>query len=93
MSWTEEELNDLTEHASNLMKRSEICIIMGLDSAEFETELMDPDSPVYQAYYKGLLLTKSEIHKSVITLAKSGSSPAQTMVGKYLMDVESEQYE
>lgn len=68
MDLTAEELTDLTEHAGNLMKRSEICIIMQIDLEQFNAELEDPKSPVYQAYNRGLLLTKSEIRKSVITL-------------------------
>ena len=93
MTLTEEQLSDLTEHAGNLMKRSEICIIMGIDLNEFNDELENPESLVYEAYHRGILLTKEGVRKSVITLAKSGSSPAQTMAEKFLREVDSEKYE
>lgn len=93
MNYSEEQLNEITQHAANLLKPSEICIVMGIKKEFFMAQLKDLDSQVHKAYYKGYLLTKSEINHSVITLAKSGSSPAQTMAGKFISDIESEKYD
>jgi hypothetical protein len=41
--------------------------------------MQDQESDFYKAYYKGRLQSEYDLRKSVVKLAKSGSSPAQTM--------------
>jgi hypothetical protein len=87
------QLAELEQHAENMIKPSDIAIILRLDPQQFKLALRNPESEVHQAYQRGFLRTKSFINKSIITLAKHGSSPAQTMAQKLVQDVENESFE
>ena len=75
--------------ASLLFLPEEIAIILEVDVADFDDALQDETSPAYRAYQKGKLSTKMALRKTIITQAKQGSSPAQTMALRILDDLES----
>ncbi len=58
----------------------EITIILGVDSKE---KMKDDFKRSYQ---KGRLLSIADVRKSVLELAKSGSSPAQVLALKFIDD-------
>ena len=56
---------EITELAMLQFTKEQICTI--LDVSEIDD----------QAYQRGLLLAEAEVRKSILTMAKQGSSPAQ----------------
>ncbi|MFT7239210.1 MAG: hypothetical protein ACI93L_003310 [Cyclobacteriaceae bacterium] len=93
MILSEEELTDIQSYAGACMTKAEICLIMQFDLKIFESELQDIDSNVYKAYQSGFLLTKYDVQKKIIDLAKAGSSPAQTQALGMIKDIEISSYE
>ena len=89
--YSAEQLKEVEEFAAKLMPPAEVAVIVGIPEEVFQTELMDADSEISLAYLRGQLLTKAEMHESIIKLAKQGSSPAQTLALKMLRDAEIKQ--
>ncbi len=69
----------------------EIAIVLGVDAVALEDALDDETSPAYRAYQRGKLKSKLELRKSILTLAKQGSGPAQTLAIRLLDDLEARQ--
>ncbi|NCU32270.1 MAG: hypothetical protein EOM23_04910 [Candidatus Moranbacteria bacterium] len=55
----------------------EIAFIMQLNEAEFLTEIENSETETYKSFYRGKLLAEAEVRKSIFTMAKQGSTPAQ----------------
>lgn len=55
-----------------------------IEEIEEITETRNQSKEWQQAYRKGALLAEAELRKSIISLAKDGSSPAQTLAWKML---------
>ena len=91
MKLTNELLAELESLASFFFSPDEVAIVLGIDPADLEDELLDESSDVYKAYQKGMLKSKLELRKSILTLAKQGSGPAQTLAMRLLDDLESKQ--
>lgn len=77
MELTQEQLDQLEKFAAAYLEVSDIATLMDLDEDKFRLMIFKMDNPVYRAFKKGRLLTKTLINKSIIDCAKAGSGPAQ----------------
>ena len=84
MNLTKEQSESLEEMAYLLIPTDLIAINLGMDYTAFMSEIRDPDSPVYKAYYKGILRQKMELHQNIVQASKNGSNPAQEQIIKLL---------
>jgi hypothetical protein len=73
-------LHEIEKFAGLGMPPKEIEIIVELEEGTILNNLNRNHTPEAKAYLKGKLLLKAELNKSIITLAKQGSGPAQTML-------------
>lgn len=89
MFLTVEQLEQTEQLASLLMSPDEITIILAVDKDEFLDELLYESTDAYKAHQRGKLRTKAELHKTILTQAKQGSGPAQSMAARILLDLES----
>lgn len=76
---TNEDLLLIQELASYFFTPREIAVMAEINQESFLNELENEDSLIYQAFQKGRLQSEMELRKSIIKLARAGSSPAQTM--------------
>ena len=83
-----EELQQIEEFGGLFFSSDEIATIMGVDRFDLETALQDERHAGFQAYQRGKLRAKAELRKSILTLAKQGSGPAQTLALRLLDDLE-----
>jgi len=80
-------LNDITEDASKLVEElasyfftpREIAVMIEIHPDDAIILMKIDDSAFYIAFQKGRLQSEMELRKSIIKLARAGSSPAQTM--------------
>jgi hypothetical protein len=75
-------LEDVTAYAEALMSKDDIKKIIQVPESDFNQTLFD------QAFDRGFLLSKYTVQKSIVDLAKSGSSPAQTMASRLIQDID-----
>ena len=76
---TEEDLTEIKNLAALFFSPREIAVMREIKLVAMITATEDEESKVYEAFYSGRLQSEMELRKSIIKLAKSGSSPAQTM--------------
>lgn len=76
---TDEEAKQVEELAAVFFTPKEISFIMEFDEAIVAECMNDEDSTFFKSFQKGRLQSEFDLRKSVVKLAKSGSSPAQTM--------------
>ena len=74
---TEEQLEALEQMAYLLIPLRLIAVNFEVLEYDLRNELKDESSPVYQAYFKGRLRQKIELHQSIVKAAHNGSNPAQ----------------
>lgn len=79
------DLKEVEELAMVFFTPLEIATIIEVPFAEVEVALCEEDSLFYKAFHKGRLQSEYDLRKSIVKLAKSGSSPAQTMAMDLLM--------
>jgi hypothetical protein len=82
MEISNELLEKITTVAGSAYPPRQVAFILGLKPSLFETLVRDEDSDVSIAYYKGLFSSEFAVRQSIITLATTGSSPAQTTANK-----------
>lgn len=75
---------------SRPIETSRLC---GIPFSEFKRLMLDEESDVYQAYYKGLELSKLTLREITLSVAKQGASAAQTLAFGLLKDLENELYD
>lgn len=73
----EETLNQIKDLGAAFFTPDETSVIM--QDPKLTEKSQDPNDEYYQAYYSGRLQSEFDLRKSIIQLAKSGSSPAQAM--------------
>lgn len=78
-SYSNEQLQQVTELASVFFTPKEIAVIMELDEDIFLEDVQMESHQLSKAYLGGKLKSEFEVRKSIVQLAKSGSSPAQAM--------------
>lgn len=88
---SEQEQNELVQHAANYMSLSALAEIMEVDEAEFREAYEMPGNVVRQCVRKGRLLTQSEIQKALVTSAKNGSNPAQEKMLQIITRINNEE--
>lgn len=72
-------LDEIKSLAALFFTPKEIMQVLEIDSLVMKDEMEDETSSIYRAFYTGRLQSEAELRKSIVKLAKSGSSPAQTM--------------
>lgn len=87
MNLTKEQSDSLEEMAYLLIPIDLIAVNLGIDNTAFISEIRDPDSPIFKAYYKGILRQKMELHQSIVQASKNGSNPAQEQIIKMLENI------
>ena len=85
MQLNSDQLAEVTRVAAAAYTPKEVAYILGLPVKEFVAAVQDEASEVNAAYFKGFFSTELKVRESVITLAVSGSSPAQA-AAKNLID-------
>lgn len=87
MNFTDEQLAEIELMGSCFFTYKDIAVLLEVDPKELKEILEDQNSEVYKSYEKGRLKSELEVRKSVVDLAKRGSSQAQEMVLKYITDI------
>jgi len=73
-------LKQITDLAALFFTPREVAMMLELDVEHFIWVCdLTPDHEGYKAFHSGRLQSEVDLRKSVIKLAKSGSSPAQTL--------------
>ncbi len=83
-AYSTEQLKQVTELASLFFTPAEIALMMEWDSETFIEDYKNEDHPAFKAFHSGRLQSEVDLRKSIIKMAKSGSSPAQTMAMEML---------
>jgi hypothetical protein len=79
-------LKQITELAALFFTPREVAMMLELDIDDFVMECdLSPKSDGYLAFHSGRLQSEVDLRKSIMKLAKSGSSPAQTMAMDILL--------
>ena len=89
-NFSEEQLNQIEEMAYLLISPTLIAVNLGMLEADLRCYLKDETSHVYQAFYKGLLRQKMELHRSIIKAAGNGSNPAQEQLKAMVRAIETD---
>ena len=76
---TPADLDEITKFAAAFFTPKQIAIVLQVDSEKFIDECDKEDCDIYLAFHAGRLKSEFEIKQAIVKLAKSGSSPAQTM--------------
>ncbi len=74
---SEELLKDAQEWAELFFTNEELAMLLDMSPSEIRLALEDVDNPLGCAIKRGRLLSEAELRKSILLLAKRGSSPAQ----------------
>ncbi len=80
-SLSEEDLKQITSLAALFFSPREIATMLELDEGDFNEACIGPTfyAKIYTAFQSGRLQSEVDLRTSIMKLAKSGSSPAQTM--------------
>ena len=84
MNLTPEQLKEVEELASLFLEPDEIAVILDLDIASFEHEIVKRAGDVFLAYFRGKTVSKKELHENVVKMAKRGSPQAEEMVASFI---------
>ena len=76
---TEADLLEIRNMAGVFFTPRQIAIAMEIDQESFIYACQDKNHPCFNAFEGGRLLNEYKVRQSVVKLAISGSSPAQTM--------------
>lgn len=95
MTLNDDQLEQVKDYAAALLPPAEIAILIGLtgdDCSQFVDMCRNhKTSDVYAAYQRGKLMTKYELRKTVIKLAKAGSPAAGPIVDGYIKEQNSKE--
>ena len=81
LQYSNDILIQITELAALFFTPREVAMMLEIDIDQFVMECdLTPNGKGYIAFHSGRLQSEVDIRKSILKLAKSGSSPAQTMV-------------
>lgn len=79
MSYSEEQLKQIEEFAQLQFLPEQIAIIIGVDETDLQ-EQIEKNTPAKKAYLRGQLKAEAEVRKSILDMAKRGSTPAQKQI-------------
>lgn len=86
----EEELKEAEYFASLLLTDDELDDVLQLPSSTVQRAVHNNESELGKAIRKGRLLTKCELHESILTTARRHSTPAQQMAAELLRKIDSQ---
>ena len=69
----------ITELAESAFAPARIAFMLDIEPAQFRLMIEDLNHPASIAYYKGFFTNENAVRKSIMQLARNGSSPAQTL--------------
>jgi len=72
-------LKEIEELAAVFHSPKEVALMLEIEEAKMQEWMEAQDNEVYRSFQKGRLQSEFELRKSIVRLAKSGSSPAQAM--------------
>lgn len=87
---TEQGLLEIEKYAGLLMPPYQVACIMQIDIDMFNFYMQDNTSDIFKAYYRGFYKSLAELRTTILAQAKSGSSPAQTIILKQLEETMSQ---
>lgn len=76
---TEADFEEIKAMAAVFFTPKEIAMVLEVDITAFIDACGLEGTKLYNAFFSGRLHSEYELRKSIVKLAKSGSSPAQTM--------------
>jgi len=82
MELSEEQLQEIEKLAAAAYSPKHVSYMLGLWPFPFDEAVKDEDSDASIAYFKGLYSSEFAVRESILTLARNGSSPAQTLANK-----------
>lgn len=82
MELNDTDLEAIERIAAAAYSPKEVAFALGYPPNEFVGLVMDENTNVSIAYYKGFYSSELSVRESILTLARNGSSPAQTMANK-----------
>jgi hypothetical protein len=82
MELNETVLEEIVRLAACAFHPKEVAFVLGIKPSEMMAQMMNEDSDVSIAYFKGLYTSEMSIRESNNTLARNGSSPAITTANK-----------
>ena len=91
MDYTDEQLTTVEQLASVYMTISDMALILMVPVEELRADIANPSSMVSMRYRRGKALSKLEIRKQEMQLAKVGSPLALDNVNKNLLDMEDDE--
>jgi len=89
MEFSSDQLKEVERLAAAAFSPKETAFILGISPGLFKALIADEESDVSISYYKGLYSSELAIRESAFLLARSGSSPAQTLALKYFDETKS----
>ncbi len=91
MDYSAEQLERVEQLASIYMKPSDIALIIGVDPTVLRGDIADEQSEVSIRYRRGKAITKVELHKQEMQLAKVGSPLALENARNNLLEMEDDE--
>lgn len=91
MHYSNEELKQIREYASDLVKISDMAALMEVDEDELRKCIAEKNNPARTAYLRGKAETTHLLHKQELELAKVGSPLAIQLTGSYLIDMSNDE--
>src|SRR3954447_15608677 len=82
MEFPTEILDEITKLGAAAFTPRQTAFALGLIPKDFIELMRDDEHPATLAYYKGFYSSELAIRENAFTLARSGSSPAQTLAIK-----------
>lgn len=84
----EEQLKEAEYFAGLLLTDDELNDVLELPPNTVQRAVSSLDNPLGKAVRKGRLLTKCELHESILTTARRHSTPAQQMAAELLKKID-----
>lgn len=84
MEWNDEFSEKITRMAAAAFAPRQIAFALDIPRDEFIKWMQDENHPASAAFYKGFYSAELLIRENVFLLARSGSSPAQTLAVKLI---------
>lgn len=86
MELSSEKLQQIKEHASDLLPWMDIAILIDVDPDEFKSELDNTSSQIYKKYKLGIAERKKKLRQPILKMAEHGSPQAELLADKYLTE-------
>lgn len=75
-------LESIVKLAAAGFEPREVAFMLNVKPSEFIAAVHNEDSEISMAYFNGLYTSELSVRESILSLARSASSPAQTMATK-----------